>query len=120
MQSFALSGFNGPMDWTDFVTGETLFQFPAPATASSVILGAFINVRPMRVQMQRCANDWIARLKLPAGWCFYRFEVDGRAVWDCAVGKMKTNDGRPRSLALIAGNLKHLRENAASPTPLSS
>jgi len=34
--------------------------------------------------------NWIAQLKLPSGWCFYRFEVDGKTQWDrAAAAKMK-------------------------------
>lgn len=87
---------------TDFVTGETLFQFPARRAARSVVLEAMANGKRLRVQMQRRANDWIANLKLPAGWCFYHFEVDGKTQWDRATGKMKTEDGRPCSLAMIS------------------
>ena len=87
---------------TNFATGETRFQLSAPAAVRMVILEAFANGKRLRVRMQRRANDWIAQLKLPSGWCFYRFEVDGKTQWDRAVGKMKTRDGRPCSLALIS------------------
>jgi hypothetical protein len=86
---------------TDSVTGETLFQFSARGMARSVVLEAFANHQRLRVQMQRCASNWIARLKLPSGWCIYRFEVDGKTQWDRQTGKMKTHDGRPCSLAMI-------------------
>ncbi|HEY4415045.1 MAG TPA: hypothetical protein VGO57_05070 [Verrucomicrobiae bacterium] len=94
--------FNLSMYCTNFNTGKTLFQLSAPAAVRSVILEAFANGKRLRVRMQRSANDWIAQLKLPSGWCFYRFEVDGKTQWDRAVGKMKTRDGRPCSLALIS------------------
>jgi hypothetical protein len=94
-------GFNMPMYCTDSVTGETLFQFHAHRAARSVILEAIANHQQLRVQMRRVAGDWIARLKLPSGWCIYRFEVDGRSQWDRSTGKMKTSDGRPCSLAMI-------------------
>jgi hypothetical protein len=103
----------------DALTGETLFQFPAPATAGTVILEAFINTTRLRVPMQLCGNDWIARLKLPVGWCFYRFEVNGRAIWDRAVGKMKTSDGRPCSLAQISASRKNGRSQAVKPAQTS-
>ena len=95
---------------TDVVTGETLFQLSAPAAARAVVLEAFADRKKLRVQMQRCASRWIARLKLPSGWCIYRFEVDGKAQWDRAAGKMKTRDGRPCSLALISTRLKSTKE----------
>ncbi len=97
---------------TDSVSGETLFQFPAANPARSVILEAFANRKRLRVQMRRRANDWIAKLKLPAGWYFYRFEVDGKTKWDRAVGKMKTQDGRPCSLALIQNGFKSEKVDA--------
>jgi hypothetical protein len=96
---------------TDFATGKTLFQISAPAAVRSVILEAFANRKRLRVRMQRRANNWIAQLKLPSGWCFYRFEVDGKTHWDRTVGKMKTDDGRPCSLALISGSGKSSVEN---------
>jgi hypothetical protein len=102
MRQRATLRFNRRMYCTDFVTGETLFQFPAPDTARSVVLETFANRKRLRVRMQRCANDWIAKLKLPSGWCFYRFEVDGKVQWDRHAGKMKTQDGRPCSLAVIS------------------
>ncbi|MEI9960189.1 MAG: hypothetical protein WDM76_03365 [Limisphaerales bacterium] len=107
------SGFNAVMYCTDFVTGETLFQFPAPRPARSVVLEAFANHKRLRVRMQRCASDWIARLELPSGWYIYRFEVDGKAEWDRAAGKMKTQDGRPCSLAMISSNPKSANGKAA-------
>ncbi|HVU07516.1 MAG TPA: hypothetical protein VHG89_03120 [Verrucomicrobiae bacterium] len=95
---------------TDVVTGETLFQFSATRAARSVVLETFANRKRLRVQMQRCANDWIAKLKLPSGWYFYRFEVDGKIKWDRAIGKMKTRDGHPCSLAMISTGLKSAKE----------
>lgn len=91
---------------TDFATGETLFQLSAPEAARSVFLEAFANHKQLRVQMQRCARNWIARLKLPSGWCIYHFEVDGKIQWDRASGKMKTQDGRTCSLAVISTGFK--------------
>ena len=85
-------------------------DFPAARYASraarSVILETFANHQQLRVRMQRCANDWIAKLKLPSGWCIYRFEVDGKTQWDRDAGKMKTRDGRPCSLAMISNGSK--------------
>src|SRR5258708_4204159 len=91
---------------TDFVTGETLFQFPASRRTRLVFLEASANGKRSRVRMQRRARGWVARVKLPSGWCFYHFEVDGKARWDRDAGKMKTEDGRACSLALIANNAK--------------
>jgi hypothetical protein len=98
--------FNETMYCTDSVTGETLFQFHPHRAARSVILEAVANQRRLRVRMRRCADDWIARLKLPSGWCIYRFEVDGRSEWDRSAGKMKTRDGQPCSLAMITGGTR--------------
>ncbi|HEV2695064.1 MAG TPA: hypothetical protein VG347_19370 [Verrucomicrobiae bacterium] len=95
---------------TDVITGETRFQFPAPRAARSVILEAFTGQKQLRVRMQHRAGEWIARLKLPSGWCFYRFEVDGKTQWDRACGKMKTQDGRPCSLAMIPSGGKFMKD----------
>ena len=86
---------------TDATTGETLFHFSARKTARDVVLEMFTEGRRLRVRMERSARDWVARAKLPGGWCFYRFEVDGKPQWDRTVGKMKTEDGKPCSLAMI-------------------
>jgi hypothetical protein len=95
------------MYYTDFVTGETLFKFSAARIARSVVLEAFANRgERIRLQMQRHANNWIARIKLAPGWCVYRFEVDGKAQWDRDTGKMKARDGRACSLAVISTPLK--------------
>jgi hypothetical protein len=102
---------------TDFITRETLFQFPARPAARSVILEIYAAQQPRRVPMQRRADHWIARVKLPIGWWIYRFEVDGKPQWDRAIGKMKTRDGRPCSLAMISTGLKHPREIQASNQP---
>ena len=82
-------------------TGETLFQFSGRDTARSVVLELHAGSRRLRVQMKRLARDWVARLKLSPGWLVYRFEVDGKPHWDRASGKMKAQDGRPCSLAMI-------------------
>jgi hypothetical protein len=87
---------------TDFVTGETLFQFSATGMVRAVILETFANRERIRLQMQRHADNWSARIKLAPGWCFYRFEVDGKFRWDRDAGKMKSQDGCPCSLAVIS------------------
>lgn len=79
--------------------------------ARSVVLEAFANRKRLRVRMQRGAGNWIAKLKLPSGWCIYRFVVDGRMRWDRQVGKMKTHDGHPCSLAMISTAFKASGEN---------
>lgn len=89
---------------TDFITGETLFQFPDSGSPRQVFLEAFADGKRLRIRMQRRTRDWIARIKLPAGWCFYCFDVDGKVRWDRDTGKMKTQDGRACSLALISNN----------------
>ena len=99
---------------TDATTGETLFHFPARERACSVVLEMFAEGRRLRVQMERSARDWVARLKLPCGWCFYRFEVDGKPHWDRAVGKMKTRDGQPCSLAVIPVTTKSIHTPATN------
>ena len=74
---------------------------------------AFANQTRLRVRMQRRARDWVAWIKLPSGWCFYHFEVDGKARWDRDTGKMKSNDGRVCSLALITINTKTIKRSSA-------
>jgi len=91
---------------TDFVTGETLFQFSTANVVRSVILETLVNHKRIRLQMQRHADNWIARIKLAPGWCVYSFVVDGKARWDRDAGKMKARDGRPCSLAVISGKFQ--------------
>lgn len=106
MRGCGILGFNGCMYCMDFVTGETLFQFSTASLVRSVILEMFVNRERIRMEMQRHADNWIARIKLAPGWCFYSFEVDGKARWDRDAGKMKDQDGRPCSLAVISTRLK--------------
>lgn len=91
---------------TDFITGETLFQLSATGMVQAVILETFANREQIRLQMQRYADNCIARIKLAPGWCVYSFEVDGKARWDRDAGKMKNQDGRPCGLAVISIRLK--------------
>ena len=106
MRRDGLSGLNGHMYYTDFITGETSFQLSTAGLVRSVILEMFINRERIRLQMQRHADKWIARIKLAPGWCVYSFEVDGKAQWDRDAGKMKAQDGRPCSLAVISTRFK--------------
>jgi hypothetical protein len=106
MQNDVVLGLNGRMYCTDIITGETLFQLSTTSLVRSVILEMLVNRERIRMQMQRHADSWIARIRLTPGWCFYRFEVDGKARWDRDAGKMKAQDGRPCSLAVISTRLK--------------
>jgi hypothetical protein len=101
----SISGFNENMYCTDFLTGETLFQFSMAGRARSVILETFANRGRIRLQMKQHCGKWIARIKLAPGWCLYSFEVDGRPRWNRDAGKMKTQNGRPCSLAVISTKL---------------
>ncbi len=86
---------------TDSTTGETLFAFAASTLARQVVLEGFTDNERVRVRMRRKSKRWTARVALSPGWFFYRFEVDGKTRWDRDAGRMKMQDGRPCSLALI-------------------
>jgi hypothetical protein len=91
---------------TDPSARETLFLFPEQGTVRSATLEMIANCKQLRAPMQRSIHAWVAWLKLPDGWCFYHFEVNGRTQWNRAIGKMKTYDVRPSNLAMFSTSLK--------------
>ena len=88
---------------TDAVSGETLFSLNLSTQARRVTLEGFNDFRQLQIPMQRKKGQWTARLTLSAGWFFYHFKVDGKTRRDRGMGKCKTADGSPYSLALIQG-----------------
>jgi hypothetical protein len=71
--------------------------------ARRVTLEGFGDSKCLRVRMRREENGWSAKVRLGAGWFFYRFIVDGKSKWDRDAGKCKTQVGRACSVALIQG-----------------
>lgn len=94
-----------PMHYVDRRTGELVFEF-ARATARKVTLVAGLGgKRLIRQPMEKLADVWRARVKLPSGWCLYAFEVDGRIQPDKKVGQLRTEDGLRCSLAVIPAGI---------------
>ena len=87
---------------TDARTGETIFSHKPMQPARRVFLVAQTDQSERRVQMQRQKDRWTTRLKLRTALFIYRFEVDGRALWDRDAGKVKFTDGNAWSLAVLS------------------
>jgi hypothetical protein len=99
---------DGAMHYVDRTTGELVFEF-ARATARKVTLVVGLGGdKLVRQPMEKLANVWRARVKLPSGWCLYAFEVDGRVQPDRAVGQLRTKDGQRCSLAVVPAGLTQL------------
>lgn len=87
---------------TDVLTGETVFSHKPSQRARQVFLVAQTDQSERRVKMQRQKGRWTTRLKLRTALFIYRFEVDGRALWDRDAGKVKFTDGNAWSLAVLS------------------
>lgn len=92
----------GRMYCVNLITGETTFRTMRPA-AGRVALVVMPEHRPaLRFQMALHDGIWETETRLPAGWLFYAFDVDGRMDWDHDEGSLRSRTGHPCSLALIA------------------
>ncbi len=86
----------------NLITGETTFRTLRPA-ADRVALVVMPEHQPaLRFSMERRNGVWETHTRLPGGWLFYAFEVDGRLDWDHDEGSLRTRQGVRCSLALIA------------------
>ncbi len=89
----------------NFVTGETTFRTLRPQARSVAVIAQAENQTPLRLPMQLQGGQWEVKTALPSGWIFYSFEVDGHMDWDHDEGRLRSNTGRPCSLAMITNAL---------------
>ncbi len=94
--------FHADMYQLDATTGETVFSHKPPQLARRVFLVGQSNQSERRIEMHQQDGHWTTRLKLRAALFIYRFEVDGRALWDREAGKIKFADGKAWSLAVVS------------------
>lgn len=86
----------------DLISGEVTFRTVRPAAHRVALVVMPEHQSYLRVSMELREGIWETQTRLPAGWLFYAFEVDGRMDWDHDEGSLRSRAGFPCSLALIA------------------
>lgn len=93
------------MHYVDRTTGELVFEFARETARRVTLLAGLGGESLIRQPMEKLANVWRTRVKLPSGWCLYAFEVDGRIQPDRAVGQLRTDAGLRCSLAVVPARI---------------